>query len=276
MMAKRTDSPKDLKVVDGTTPNFLAQYVEKDTSLDNMDQYVIIPMLKTIQGLSDQSLKDRFGEGAVVVRPGDVLVAEREESFIFQPLFFFTEFCKWADRRDKSQNSIVVRTFDETSEVAKLSRDPEKRQEVYSGHEQKKPDDQWKYRYVEHLNFPGVIRGDHELTGTFTTLSFQRGEFTQGKNFISAVKMRRQELQEGQRVKVPLWAQVWAFKSTLRDRNGNKWFGLDFVAADPSVIGESMAQDSKARFDDLKNSHEKKLILVDRGEEDVETSSTEM
>ena len=176
-----------------------------------------------------EELKKQFGEGAIVMRPGNQLVCSEGESFLFVPIFFFAEFTKRSDLNDKESPMTLVRSFDQASDLAQLARDPDKREEVYEGHEGRPEKDQMKYRYVESLRFAGVIYGDHELTGTPCSLSFERGEFSQGKNFVSAIRLRKTkvETEDGIRaVAVPLWAQVWEIGSVFRDKGAKKWFGV--------------------------------------------------
>lgn len=252
-MAKARTESALAKRVGGVDPALLMKYTETDNSLASLMEYRILPRTKVIQGLSDQSLKDKFGEGAAIVRPGDALIAKKGETFLFVPQFFFAEFAKWADRRDKESKMVLERSFDPTSDIAKNARDEHKRFELYKGQEKKKEGDQFKYRYVEHLRFPGVIYGDHVLAGTPTVISFERGEFIQGKSFISAIALRRQivDLPDNggkKPIPVPLWAQVWALTPALRDKNGNKWFGLDYK--NPSDV-EGKEYDNVIRDEDF-------------------------
>jgi hypothetical protein len=262
----RTDKTA-IKKVEGVDPSFLAQYAEDDKSLDGMGEYRVLSALRIIQNTSKKELKKAFGEGSVIIRPGDALVwAENDDPFLFVPQFFFVEFCKWSDLDDKESRNVLERTYNPTSDLAKRSRDPERRFEPYDGHEDRPDQDQWKYRYVEHLRFPGLIYGDHPLAGTPTTLSFERGEFGQGKNFISAIKLRKQRVEidgEERNIPVPLWSQVWSLKVGHREIGSKQWFGFDFVPADIPLIGETEHQDMYKAYLELREDHEQKRLLVD-------------
>lgn len=275
-MAKVATKDRTESQIQRVNPSFLAQYVETDTSLEGMDQYRILPRLKIIQGMTDKALKDVFGEGAAIIRPGDACVLSPQEvregkRFLFVPQFFWAEAAKWADLKDKEGPSVIARSFDPTSELFKRADDPDKRFEIYPGYENKRPEDQRRYRYVHHLRFAGVIYGDHGLAGTPVVLSFERGEFMQGKNFISAIKMRRQKITVGEgefaeekSVPVPLWAQVWSFTIGWRPRaEGGGWYGFDFQPAEPPLISEKDHEEMYKAHVELKELHEKDRLRVD-------------
>ena len=258
-------SSKDLKKVEPKT-SFLARYAD-DTSLDDMTQYVILPFLKVIQSMTDASLKKTCGEGSVIVRPGDAIVwKEGADPFDFVAQFFFVEYSKFSDRKDKESPVVIERTYDPASEIAKKALDKDRRFETYEGHENKPENDQWKYRYVRHFRFAGVIYGEHELAGTPVVLTFDRGEDYQGQSFISAMKMRKQRTTVGDETKVipiPLWAQVWSFKASLRDLGDRKWYGLDFVPGIPALIDPKDAEMMTEAHVELKKLHEKNRLVVD-------------
>jgi hypothetical protein len=153
---------------------------------------------------------------------------------------------------------ILARSHDPTSELAKKARDPELRFEPYS--------EKFKYRYVEHLRFPGIFYGEHILAGTPVTLSFERGEHWQGRNFISAVKLRKAEVDDT-KVNVPLWAQAWQLKSMYRERGAYAWYGFDFSPADPPVIREEDVEAMRNSHLELKELHERNKLVV---EEDLQ------
>ncbi len=256
----RTDK-KDIQKVPGTMAgaSALSRFAESDNSMSLIKQYRVVPRLKYIQGLSDPNLKKQFGEGAVIVRPGDALVAkDADHPFLFVPQFFFSEFCKWSDRRDKEQPSIVERSYDPTSNLAKLCGDKNKRDLIYSGHESRTAKEQWHYKHVQHFCFPGLIYGDHPLAGESVVLSFERGEWITGRQFIGAVGMRRHE---GHRV--PLWAQVWKMTPALRKNDQGSWYALDYSAPEQPVILESEMDSYFASHQELAHLHEENRLRVD-------------
>lgn len=245
-MAKssRTDT-----AIEKVNPSFLAQYEAEDKSLAGTEEYRVIPRIKIIQGMTNKDLRDKFGEGVAIVRPGDLVLctpqktgeqAIPENSFLFVPLLFFPEFCKWSDPRDKDGPMIRARSFDRASDLRRRADDPEKRFELYPGEDAKK-DKPRRFRFVHHLRFPGVVYGNHPLAGTAIVLSFERGEYNNGVNFISSARMRRQKIlvdNEERMVKVPLWAQVWKFTPGWRPRSeGGGWWGFNYLPPDEKVDG---------------------------------------
>lgn len=235
---KKSRNDTDIKKVQGVDPNFLSKYADADSGLDALKEHRVVPRIKLIQPTSDMKLKTDFGEGTAIVRPGDTMVCKYETDpsfFHFVPLFFFVEWAKWADLKDKSGPMILDRSFDPTSVVAKKAKNYDTMFEVYKGQEEKADKDKWNYRNVEHLRFIGVLYGDHPLVGIPITLSFERGEWKQGKNFISAIMLQRQMIDD-ESTQVKLWAQVWELRPQFRDRGDKRWYGFDFAPADPSII----------------------------------------
>jgi len=263
-MPTRTET--GINKVSGVRPDYLANYAEGDHSTDGMDEYRVLPRHKVVQGASDQVLQDLFGVGTVIIQPGNAKVWKREEPpFKFVPVLFFVEFCKWGDLKDK-ENVIVARSFDPTSDIAKKAKNADTRIEVYAGHEDKPPSEQWKYRYVQHFRFVGVIYDqEHPLNETPLTISFEKGEFFTGQNFISAIKMRKVAIEvdgKTQSIQVPLYAQVWNISASLRDRGDKKWWGLDVVHQEELVAPEHI-EEMKAMHGDMKAMKEAERLVVD-------------
>ena len=230
---------------------FLAAYQEKDTSLDALDAYKVVPRIKIVQGTSDAALLEKFESGTVIVSPGDAVVAKLGEAFEFVPLFFFTEFCEWSDLDDEKSDSILDRSFDPTSDVAVRARNFETREKAYGSG--------FTSRCVEHLNFCGVIYGDHPLAGTSVVLGFSRGEFGTGKSWIGGIRMRR-----ANGMKVPLYAQVWSFECNFRDKGPKKkWHGVDPKIPQISMVQASEIEGFKALHDEFEVNFQKDRLRVD-------------
>lgn len=248
--------------------SFLAQYQEADESLAAVKGYRVLPWLRLVQSQSDRATRDSLGEGAVVLSPGGALVAGYQEPFLFVPLLMVPEFIKWRDRDDKSGPAIVDRSFDRGGEIAAKANDPELRTEEYFVGEGKKAV-RYEYRYVEHLNFPGVVYGDSPLAGTTCVLQFARGEWGIGKNLCSSIMLRRVNGRTA-----PLWSQVWQFQSNPRDRKGYQWYGIDFAQPNKLYIDEAEAEKFLSMHVELAALHEKRRLVVDRSEpEEAEVES---
>lgn len=281
-MAKKNDRTSTaITKVEGV--NALLLDAQGDDSLDRLGEYVIVPFVKVIQGMSNQELKDKFGEGFAILQPGESLISERTKGgstkFCVVPLFFFTQFRKWADRNDSS-NMIVDTSYDPESELAKRSRDPERWNEVYEEDVDKDPKDQKVYRYVEHLCFVCVIYGDHPLEGTRCMISFQKGDFRTGRGFASGISQRKSEVEKDgvkTRVKVPLWAQIWEFSISQRDRNNNKWWGFD-PSAPPEDVGPIISPEEfpifEGAYKELKEAHAANMLRIDGDDSGVNEATT--
>lgn len=259
--AKRTDTAIEKVPVN---PDYLAKYVEQDTSLDGLKEYRVVPRFKIIQATTEEELKETFGEGSAIIRPGDTLICKHKKdpkSFDFVPLFFFAEWAKWRDLRGTGP-MILDRSHDPSSEVAIKAKSADSRKELYEGHDGLTDTEKQYYNNVEHLRFIGVIYGDHPLVGTPVTLSFERGEWGQGKNFISAVSMRRQLIND-ESVQVPLWAQVWTLQTTHHAPDATrKWYGFKFEAAEQSIILPEEAETMRSMHEEFKDLFAKQRLMV--------------
>lgn len=253
-----------------TNPGYLSQYTEQDDSLDALKEHRTVPRFKIIQPTTDAELTEQFGVGSCIVRPGDTLVSQFKlnqdgsglTSFHFVPLFFVCEWAKWRDLKGTGP-MILERSSDPGSDVARRSKSAELRSELYPGQEHIDDEKSKMYfKYVEHLRFIGVIYGDHPLAGTPVTLSFERGEWRQGKNFISAISMRRETI-NGKSTQVPLWAQVWELKTTFHAPDQTKkWYGFQFLAATPSIITNEEAPVFKDLHEEFKELAAKQQLTV--------------
>lgn len=258
MASKRTKEPEELVEVNNDY-GFLTEYQEADASMDALSQYRIVPRCKVIQAMSDSSLKDQFGEGSAIVSPGGMLIAEKGDPFHFVPLFFFTEFIKWRDRKDSSGNAIMERTFDQGSELAAYARDPERRHEK---------DGKFVHRYCEHLNFVGTVYNGKDEPEPII-LGFARGDFGKGKQWASAIQMRR----AGGRP-VPLWAQVWRFHTVLNQGTEGDWYQLRFDSPEQPVINQEHVETMRELHEMLKKDFESNRLVADHSESDEEEGET--
>lgn len=258
-MAKRGEESSHITKVGQNAPDYLQKYIEQDTSKAEMKEHRILPRFKVVQGTASGELADKFKQGDLIARPGDILIAAAKATIQFVPLFFFNSFMRFSDLQDKESPTILEQTYDASSELAKKCRDAERRIELYPGQESKKSDDRWKYRNSEFLNFPGLIYGVHDLAGQPITLSFTRGEFMVGKNFLTNASMRV----------TPLWSQVYDLSTGHRDRGAKKkWWGIDFApATEPNIKAEECEQ-FRAFHDELKKQFADRLLRVDHSDRD--------
>lgn len=251
---------KGITRVAGTASSFLSKYAggQEDTSLQSMASLVMLPRMKIIQGQTETALKQQFGEGSVIIRPGDALVWKHGDgAFQFVPLHFHREWMTWNHQNDPAGYIKDGPEFDEKGPIAKKAADKNKREEPYPDNVGKPARDHRYYTSVEHLCWTGVIYGDHPLAGTEVVLGMERGEYYNGRNLINAMTMRKETIpgkNEGdpeQRVPVPLWAQVWALQPAVRPGDKGSWYGLDFKPADNPVIDENDSEAFSARHAEL-------------------------
>ncbi len=264
----RNDTPDEVVHVGGTDMDWLDQYAdEADRCVEVMQEYRIIPRLSIAQGAteSSQRLIEAVGLGSACIPASQTLVAEKNEPWLFVPLFFYREFIQWRDRNDPDVVAgdipkVVERTFDDGHQIAIRARNKDKREEVYG---KKKGGSDLKYRYQEHLEFIGVLY-DGELSGTEVMIGFKRGEFRTGRLFINKIGMRRSGGKKGK-----LWATVWEFKATLHKSPENTWYGFDIAPAEQPWIRPENAEDFRDQHIKLADDFAKKLFRADTDEDDT-------
>lgn len=267
MTNKRTDPPTGMqKVGEGQDTAWMTQFqgTETEKGFAAMKEYRILPRVKVVQAMSDQSLKKSFGEGSVIIAPGNAKVCGEGQSFEFVPVFFYAEALKLADRQDKTQFFIVQRSTDRASELFKKARDPEKWEEGYGTPDQKTGEFPMHYRYVEVLNFPGFIaNADNELKGTAMVLAFQRGEFSKGKALTNGIMMRRANGQV-----VPIWMQRWLFKPVFREKGDKRWWGIDFENPPKPFIDHEDLEFYQTQHNELEKFFKEGLLSADYSDEE--------
>ena len=264
---KRNDDPKEMTVID---PAFLAEHAASDESLQDLKKDVIVPYLKITQAMTSDELKDKVGgDGVACIPSAQAIIAKKGEPFLFVPLFFFKEFCKWKDLKDKEGSAILERTFDPTSDLAKRAQDKLLRKEKYEHH------DDWYFRYVEHLNYVGVIY-KHESFGTAPlVIGFSRGSHGTGRSFATAISMRKIRNEE-QVFTPPLWSQVWEMKVEKRtNQNSQSWWGLGFGNPNVSYIEQEEAPLFKQAHLDHKKLFQENRLKVEVDEEEASTTNDE-
>lgn len=262
-LSNRNDQPKELVNVGQGKHDYLLKYTEEDTSLDLMEKYKVLPIMKIIQMTTKSELKDQFGEGSVIILPGSQRLCKKKvEEFQVVPVFFYPEWVKWSDQRDKGKNSVIDRTLDESHEIATRAMDKNTRFEKYEGGP---PDKPFNYRYAAHLNFICMVYGEHALAGVTCVLSFSRGEYRKGESFIQAAKLRR----IGSK-RAPLWSQIWNLSCNFREFADKKWYGIDYATPqDPFITNEEMEN-----FHGLhvlcKGDYEKNIVRAAHAEDDLD------
>jgi|TARA_R100000501_G_C2614974_1_gene108737 hypothetical protein len=264
-MTQRTKT--DVKKVSENDLSYLTPFIEEDTSTESLRGYRVLSRASIVQAMSDKALKEEHGESAVVLQPGSNVIANPGESFLFVPLFHFTEWIVWADRRDQNSPAIIERSFDPASEVARKSRNADSRMEIYSGGPQSDP---FKKRHVENINFAGVLYNHPTLGMMPLSLTFSKGEFFQGQNFASACMNRR--IGNGS---APLWSQVWSFSSSLRDKGERHWYGFNFKNPEEPYISKDDVENFRGLHEQLKTEFDSKKLSVNVEEVSSATETEE-
>jgi len=253
-------------------PDFLRE--EQAFGLDVVKQYFSPPRVKIIQKQSNKVFTDKFDAGDVIIMPSMVLLAPVQKNdagragelgvpFYITPLFFWPEWYVWNPLEMKGTlNAIRDRTLDARDPIAAKSRDSKLWFEPCPENKE------YSIRYVEHLNFIFSIHGEHELAGMPIAISFAKGEHRVGSNFSSLITMR----------KAPICAGIYQMRSAYRPNNTKgQWYGIDVSnPPDDAPVGPWLRQDQqdlyqtfKAQHLELKDLHERKLLVTEFGDDDV-------
>jgi hypothetical protein len=252
-------------------PEWMLAEGGKDTGLEEVSRYVIPPRLKIVQPLSDQTLKDSFNVGDVIIQPQMVSVApmlydgakclNEGTAFHLVPLFFWAEWCIHNNIKLKGQEPYIFdRTLDPKSEVAQRAINPK----LWSGPHPEKGDE-FPIRYVEHLNYVFVLIGEHELAGTPIVASFFKAEHKTGRNFAGLAKLRR----------APLFGCQYEARCKMRKNNSGNWFGIDISnpstasGVSPFVQEQEHYKVYEALYYEFKKYHADEVLRVDYDENEV-------
>lgn len=250
-------------------PAWLVEAAQYDTSIESLQEYRVLPRVGLLQKGTPDEKKNGLADGTALTVPGGSVIAKLGEPFLLVPVFQFTEFIKWRDRDDTSDNAIVERSMDRKGLLAQICRNPDKRVEPYGEMAKGK---QFKFSYQEHLNFACSIYGDHPLAGTVVVISWTKGEFFKGQSFCSALGQRKIS-----GLNVPYWMQVHEFKVGTHKKKGYSWFGFDFQnpAEDkPKYIDEAEAASFKATYEELTKLYSKGMLDVDHTDSNIDPSET--
>ena len=216
---------------------------------DQLSSYQQLSFIKTIQStVTDQTLLDDFGVGAVVMMPERVLVAASEAPFTANTLYFWPSYEQWRDLKDKSGGPIEAQTLDANSDIGKKCKVP-RYSEPYPN------DPQMVYKFTTCLNFLVQIE-DGEAKGMRGVLPFRRGGIATGN------RLRGYLLRRGG----PIWSNVVTFATgPQKNRDGQRWHQVDFT--DARFVEETRCDELSELYDEAKRSHEAMMIgMADTGD----------
>jgi hypothetical protein len=244
-------------------PSFLKQFVEEDKSVEALKEHRVLNRISVIQSNSPREIKDKFGEGSLAVPASEALVALKDASVEFVPVFFFDEFVTWSDRDDTASMMILDRSVDPASEVACKAKDFDLMFESYGPKVKDSDKLQFTKRHSHHLNFVGMLYSG-TFKGTPVVITFSRSDFKKGKAFISAILMRKVDGEQA-----PLWSTRWKVFSEPRKNEKGEWYGLGFSNADDPWIEEGDAPYFKQMHEEMCAFHEASRLTVAHEAADV-------
>ena len=236
-MAKKTETElatsTDAPIV---VPEWMQQ--EEVKGVDNVGEFMLTRRMTIVQAMSDIERKEAFGEGGVAIMPDGIKVADNGEPFIVIPLIFWASWEVRSDLNDSATPMIENSTQDPNSEIARLSRNKDTREETYGNGFTRK--------YVEALNF--IVKIDSgEATGELATISFSIGEHHTGSRLCGLLKRRP----------CSIFANRIELKTAVRNRNNRSWYGFEFN----NPVDTPIIQD-KDVYDELSKMHDSLKGLV--------------
>lgn len=237
----------------------------------NMVQYIVPPRLKIVQGQSSIELKQIHPESCVIATTSGNPVPRRVtnplqrnaagqlivDTFTVVPIYFYPEFTL-QNPGGLGLPFLVDRSTDERSPLAQICRgDFKKRQRPCPTH----PDKMCKF--VEILNFIVAIHSKPEFE-EFFLMSFQRAEFSKGRNWCEAIRYPRN---------VPCYAQFFEVGVGARQKDNNNWYGYDVKPVVDPVTNKLAGlfseadlpwfQYYRAQFLELQQKHEEGVLQAD-------------
>ena len=245
-----------------TAPDFMGEEVGQGT--EQLGNYYIPPYLKVVQKQAENALLEKFNIGYVVAiqSPNEPTLLwdskEASEPILFTPLFFFVEYATWLPYELKGQDSTILdRSFDPDSEVAKKSRNKATWSEQYK-------DTGENVRHCEHLCF--IIRIWNANFDDPCVLTFLRGSHKAGRNFANLAKSRR--LQNGS--VAPLYGCRYQLTTTDASNMKQQEYKVPVVdnpMSEPFVTDPNLYAQLKESHQALKELYESKQIQVNYEEE---------
>lgn len=262
-------SPSENRTTDLTTrisPAFLAQFAKDDHSLDSLKEYRILEGVCISQSTTPKEVRDKVGgEGTVFLSPTLSVLMKKEESRNIVPIFFYVEYQKRRDVKDKSGKKIIEKTQDKMSKIAKLSRDEKLREEPYGELDPKTNLPKYNYNYVECLNFCCVLYTPGSKDLTPITLSFFKGEHQTGKKFSTKIQGRKID-----GIPVPLFMQVWKMSLGMhRNATQQEWWGFEFNEPENPEISQQEVEAYHKLHIELSELYKTASLSVDLMEEEV-------
>lgn len=189
-----------------------------DSGMDGAERYASMPRIKILQAMSDADLKRSHGEGAVILTPDNLLVADGPtkdrptgEPFVVIPLAFVTTYERRAVHGGDSPLFVLEATRDDRSPLAMDCRNPDAREVIG-------PDGKVTEKKYEVLNVISLIDSG-PLAGQFGVLSFASSGMRDGRKFADRVS----RLRAGYKC----YLQRIALRVSDRKDEKNTWYGFD-------------------------------------------------
>lgn len=230
-----------------------------------MAQYISPPRLKIVQGQSGIELKRDFPESTVIVvasgtKPQQLTPAVdmripnvHSQKFRIVPIFFFAEFTL-QNPGGLGMPFIRDRSTDPNSPLAMRCRGDFKQRKMQCPEHKDK-----ECSFAEVLNFIVAIQDRPEFD-QFYLMSFNKGEFTTGRNWCQSVRYPQG---------IPCYSQIFEVDVSIRTKEQNSWWGFNIEpAVRPDGKLEFLTDKSwfeyyRHQFLDLQDKAREQLIIVD-------------
>ena len=198
--------------------------------VETVAEFQTTPRIAIVQAMSQPERKELVGEGGVAIMPDGVAVAKKDEEFVVIPLVFWPTWEVHSDINDTSSPFVMESTSDANSQIARLSKGRDTRNESYGEGFSKK--------YLECLNF--VVRIESgPATGELGTLTFSGGEHYTGSKLCGLLKRRS----------CSIYANRIALSTAMRQRNNKSWWGFDIAnPEDGAVVSDKETYDTLAEI----------------------------
>lgn len=255
-MNGKTQNTNNEQALVAATQN-LPDYVTPGTigeGADEIEVTNILPRIRAVQGMTDQTIKNEFGEGAMFLSPDGILIAPKGGSIRANIIFPFRSWFRLRDINDPSpEGPIMDYTIDPNSELARVCSSPHHRTETY---------DNGRFTARNVASYDFVVMLDSPVAGQLAIVSFNRGGWKIGSTLRDRIR------QLGHRHGYPVYAHIIELSAQLTsNRTGKSWWQITWKYV--GAAGTEMVEECRRHYREMKAAYETMRIRADDPETDT-------
>jgi len=208
----------------------------KPMGVETMKEFVILPRLKVIQKAASQEFMADHDTGDLISIPTKLMIAKAKRGnpntgglFIFIPLYFYPSWCVLNDFKLKGKEPTYLKyTLDRNDPLVALCKDSKTREQPHP------KDSSFKIKNCEQLNFVVLIEGIAELANQPQVMTFMRGDYRQGSDLSSRIRMSNADI----------FARRWVGRTKFNPGTGSGDFFMKTVMRfEDALLDEAFAKE---------------------------------